>query len=51
LVTINKRLELLRELVPKATTIAVLVNANSPEAEEERRDIEAAAAEAATIAA
>ena len=39
----SKRLELLRELVPKATTIAVLVNANSPEAEEERRDIEAAA--------
>jgi putative tryptophan/tyrosine transport system substrate-binding protein len=39
----SKRLELLRQLVPKATTIAVLVNPNSREAEEERRDIEAAA--------
>jgi putative ABC transport system substrate-binding protein len=37
-----KRLELLRELVPKATTIAVLVNL-SPDTEAERRDVEAAA--------
>jgi putative tryptophan/tyrosine transport system substrate-binding protein len=37
-----KRLELLRQLVPKATTIAVLVNP-SPDAEEERRDVQAAA--------
>jgi putative ABC transport system substrate-binding protein len=39
----SKRLELLRQLVPKATTIAVLVNAKTPEGEEERRDIEATA--------
>jgi putative ABC transport system substrate-binding protein len=38
-----KRLELLRELVPAATTIGLLVTPNSPETEAERRDIEAAA--------
>jgi putative ABC transport system substrate-binding protein len=38
-----KRLALLRQLVPKATTIAVLVNPNSPEMEAERRDVQAAA--------
>ncbi len=38
-----KRLELLRQLVPKATTIAVLVNPTSPEMEAERRDVRAAA--------
>jgi putative tryptophan/tyrosine transport system substrate-binding protein len=37
-----KRLELLRWLAPKATTIAVLVNP-SPDAEDERRDVQAAA--------
>jgi len=38
-----KRLELLRQLMPKATTIGVLVNPNSPETEAERKDLEAAA--------
>jgi len=38
-----KRLELLRQIVPKATTIAVLVNLNSAEQEAERRDVQAAA--------
>src|SRR5579862_7250284 len=38
-----KRLELLRQIVPKATTIAVLVNPNSAEAEAERSDVQAAA--------
>jgi putative ABC transport system substrate-binding protein len=38
-----KRLELLRQLVPKATTIAVLVNQNEPEMEAERKDVLAAA--------
>jgi ABC-type uncharacterized transport system substrate-binding protein len=38
-----KRLELLRQLVPKATTIAVLVNPGSPEMEAERSDLQAAA--------
>jgi len=37
-----KRLELLRQLVPKATTIAMLVNP-SPDADGERRDVQAAA--------
>src|SRR6202030_642549 len=32
-----KRLELLRQLVPKATTIGVLVNPGSPETEVERK--------------
>src|SRR5215472_12493650 len=38
-----KRLELLRQLVPKAATIAVLVKPNTPETEAERRDGLAAA--------
>jgi putative ABC transport system substrate-binding protein len=38
-----KRLELLRQLVPTATTIAVLVNPDTPTAEAERRDLQAAA--------
>jgi putative tryptophan/tyrosine transport system substrate-binding protein len=38
-----KRLELLRQLVPKATTIAMLVEPNHPSTEAERRDVEAAA--------
>ena len=37
----SKRLELLRQLVPKATTIGVLVNPHSPKTEAERRDVEA----------
>jgi putative ABC transport system substrate-binding protein len=38
-----KRLELLHQLVPKATTIAALVHRNSPQAEVERRDLPPAA--------
>ena len=38
-----KRLELLLQLAPKATTIAVLVNPNTTETEAERRDVQAAA--------
>jgi ABC-type uncharacterized transport system substrate-binding protein len=38
-----KRLELLRQLVPKATTIAMLVNPNTPNDEAERSDVQAAA--------
>src|SRR6516162_2529110 len=38
-----KRLELLRQLVPKGTTIGVLVNPDSRETVAERRDVEAAA--------
>ena len=38
-----KRLELLRQLVPSTTTIAVLVNPNKANTEAERRDVEAAA--------
>jgi len=38
-----KRLELLRQLVPNATTIGVLVNPNSPNTEAERRDVQSAA--------
>ena len=39
----SKRLELLSQLVPKATTIGMLVNPNSVETEAERRDVQAAA--------
>jgi putative ABC transport system substrate-binding protein len=38
-----KRLELLHQLVPKATTIGVLVNPKDPDSEAERRDVQAAA--------
>ena len=37
-----KRLELLRQLVPNATTIGMLVNPNTPEIEAERKDLVAA---------
>ena len=39
----TKRLELLRQLVPGATTIAVLVNPENPNTEADRRDVQAAA--------
>jgi putative tryptophan/tyrosine transport system substrate-binding protein len=38
-----KRLELLRQVVPKATTVAMLVQPNRPETEPERKDVQAAA--------
>jgi putative ABC transport system substrate-binding protein len=38
-----KRLELLHQLVPKATTIGVLVNPDAPDTEAERKDVQAAA--------
>jgi putative ABC transport system substrate-binding protein len=38
-----KRLELLRRVVPKATTIAMLVQPNRPDTEPERKDVQAAA--------
>jgi putative ABC transport system substrate-binding protein len=38
-----KRLELLRQIVPKATTIAHLVNPNIPNTEADRREVQAAA--------
>jgi putative ABC transport system substrate-binding protein len=38
-----KRLELLRQLVPNATAIGVLVNPNNQDTEAERRDVHAAA--------
>jgi putative tryptophan/tyrosine transport system substrate-binding protein len=38
-----KRLDLVRELVPKASTIAMLVNPNSPEAVRERQAVQRAA--------
>ncbi|HUI15846.1 MAG TPA: ABC transporter substrate-binding protein [Xanthobacteraceae bacterium] len=39
----TKRLQLLRQLVPKGTTIAMLMNSGSPETEAERRDVQVAA--------
>jgi putative ABC transport system substrate-binding protein len=39
----TKRLELLRQLVPRAGTIAVLVDPYTPEADRERKDVQAAA--------
>ena len=38
----SKRLDLLHQLVPKASIIGVLVNPGSPNTEAERRDVEAA---------
>ena len=38
-----KRLELLRQLAPKATTVAMLVNPNTGETEAERTDVQSAA--------
>jgi putative ABC transport system substrate-binding protein len=38
-----KRLDLLRQLVPKATLMAMLVNPGSPDTDAEQRDIQAAA--------
>jgi putative ABC transport system substrate-binding protein len=38
-----KRLELLRQVLPKATTIAMLTNPNSPNTEAERIEVQAAA--------
>jgi putative ABC transport system substrate-binding protein len=38
-----KRLELLRQVIPRATIIAMLVNPNTPVTEAERRDVQAAA--------
>jgi putative ABC transport system substrate-binding protein len=38
-----KRLDLLRQIVPKATIIGVLINPNTPETETERTDLHAAA--------
>src|SRR5262245_30043430 len=40
----SKRLGLLRELVPQAAIIAVLLNPNNPDADLQQRDIQAAAA-------
>jgi putative ABC transport system substrate-binding protein len=39
---VSKRLELLHELIPSATTIAVLLDPNYPEVEDQSRDAEAA---------
>jgi len=39
----TKRLDLLRQLVPNAGTIAMLVNPRTPDIEAERRDVQAAA--------
>ena len=39
----SKRLELLRQVAPKATTIGMLVNPKNPSTEGERRDVQAAA--------
>jgi putative ABC transport system substrate-binding protein len=38
-----KRLQLLRQIAPKATTIAMLVNPHRPDTEEERRNVQTAA--------
>lgn len=38
-----KRLDLLRQLIPRATTIGILVNPGSPDTEAERRDVQVAA--------
>jgi putative ABC transport system substrate-binding protein len=38
-----KRLEMLRQVVPRATIIAMLVSPNTPETEAERKDVQAAA--------
>jgi putative ABC transport system substrate-binding protein len=38
-----KRLDMLRQLVPKAATIAMLVNPDSPDTAAERREVQAAA--------
>jgi len=42
-VLVAKRLELLHQLVPKATKIGVLVNPNNPDTQAERSDVQAAA--------
>jgi putative tryptophan/tyrosine transport system substrate-binding protein len=39
----SKRLELLRQFIPKVRTIAMLVNPNTPETEAERKEIQVAA--------
>jgi putative ABC transport system substrate-binding protein len=39
----TKRLELLRQMVPRATIMAMLVNPNTPVTEAERKDVQAAA--------
>jgi putative tryptophan/tyrosine transport system substrate-binding protein len=39
----SKQLELLRQFIPKARTIAMLVNPNTPETEAERKEIQVAA--------
>ena len=42
-VVLAKRLELLRELTPNSTTIAMFVNPNNPNAEVDTKDVQAAA--------
>lgn len=39
----SKRLELMRQLVPKATAVAMMTNPGSPNTDAERRDVQAAA--------